>query len=164
MFSSRLTNLRMHSRLALVVVSILFPAFGLAQSSAHFSMKRLSLASGAATMTSTSYTNSATASQVSPSGAASFCNVGSRTATGFWSVLGVVSVPIVLTARRSTTEPADVDLLWSGADPVFQLYRAFTPEDVLSPVNFELETPLCTATDTSALQSDRIFYNVTPKP
>ena len=150
--------------LIVLMMSVSWVRAAFAQSSATFAMKRLSIIAGSAIMTSAHFSTDMVGPQESPVGGASFCNVGSRTGLGFWSVLGRISVPIVLTARRSTVDPLDIDLSWSGAEPAFQVYRAFTPADVLNPGNLDRETSVCSATDTLASQSDLMFYNVIPKP
>jgi len=147
--------------LGVLAAALLTPLF--AQSSAHFFMKRVSLNAGAGAMASTNYSNSLSTGQ-SLVGSASFCNAGSRTTAGFWSVLGVAPVPLILTGRRNVADPFEVDLSWSGVDTVYQLYRAFTPTDVLNPGNLDRETSSCNATDKLAFQSDIIFYSVIPKP
>lgn len=146
------------------LLSMVFQATAFAQSSTHYSMKRVGTSAGAVAMTSTNYSNRASVGQESPVGSASFCNVGSRTSTGFWSVLGVGAVPIVLTGRRNASDPLDVDLSWSGADPIYQVYRAFTPADIFNPANLEGETSSCSTTDMLAFQSNLIYYSVIRRP
>ena len=152
---------RMFCGVSLLIV-LVTPAA--AQSSAHYSMKRISLVGGSANMASSSFTANAVGSQESPVGGASFCNVGPATGLGFWSVLGHVAVPIVLSAQRDTADPGNVDLFWSGADPTYQLYRAYTPSGIFNPANLEAETSSCSTTDPLALQSSLIFYSVIRKP
>jgi hypothetical protein len=136
----------------------------LAQSSAHYSMKRVAVAAGAATMSSTNFSGSMSATSESPSGSASVCNAGARSTVGFWSVFGVAQVPIVLAAKRNALDPQSVDLQWSGADLRFQLFRDYTPEDMFNPANLDRETTTCSATDQLAFQSNSVFYSVIKKP
>ena len=55
-------------------------------------------------------------------------------------------------------------LLWTGAADTFQVYRAFTPEDILDPANLYTESASCDSMDGNASQSNIIFYKVVPKP
>jgi hypothetical protein len=146
-----------------LVIALVAPAS--AQSSAHFSMKRIAAVSGSATMMSTNFNTGVVGPQESPSGGASFCNFGNEVGLGFWSVLEDISVPIVLTGHRSQVDPLHVvDLSWSGDEPAYQLYRAYTPSDVFNPANLDRETAQCAANDELASQSNIIFYSVIKKP
>jgi hypothetical protein len=147
---------------AALLMVLVSPAW--AQSSAHYSMKRIAMVSGSASLTSSHFSTNVVGPQESPSGGASFCNVGRKTGLGFWSVLGQISVPIILTAQRNAADPLDVDLTWSGAETTFQLYRAYAPANVLDPGNLDRETTQCSATDQLAFQSNEIFYSVIKKP
>ena len=65
--------------------------------------------------------------------------------------------------HQNELDPDLLDLSWTGAEDTFQVYRAFTPEDVLNPANLFLETVTCSEMDTTANQSDIFFYKVVPK-
>jgi len=145
------------------VLAHLLASSAVAQSSASYST-RVSWVGGSAPMVSTNFASTLVGPQASPSGAASVCNTGTEASLGFWSVLGRLSVPIVLTAQRGAADPLDVELYWSGADAGYEVYRAFGPLDVFNPANLDRETTLCSATDSLAFQSDLIFYNVVRRP
>ena len=143
----------------LIVVAI-WPAT--AQQSANFSMDRISVTAVANTASSTNFETTVVVGQNSPSGASSFCNTGFINSTGFWSVLGDLPVPIQLRVDKNT-DPTAVDLMWTGADDTFQLFRSTSPVNVTDPTNLQLETPLCDASDTDASGSNILFYNVIPR-
>ena len=147
---------------SLLVVILQSPA--VAQESSTFVMERISVAVGATKSTSASFENTAVVAQESPSGANSFCNTGFVNSLGYWSVLGDLPVPIRLTVGINELDPGSLDLSWTGVDDVFQVYRAFTPEDILNPANLYQETMVCAAMDNNAFQSDIIFYKVVPRP
>jgi hypothetical protein len=147
-----------------LAVSTLLALPALAQSSAHYSVKRSAVVSGAAALSSSNFRNNATGPQYAVSGGSSFCNTGRRNEMGFWSVSGQTLVPIVLTTKKNPSDPLDVDLSWSGTAATYQFFRAYTPTDVLNPGNLEFETNQCSTTDLFAFQSPRVFYSVIPKP
>jgi hypothetical protein len=152
------------ARLA-AIGALIFVSPVAAQSSAHYVMKRITPSSGAQVSTSPHRKNSIVAGSVSPPGAESFCNTGYVNSLGFWSVQGALPVPIQLNAKRNTLDPTgSVDLMWSGADALYRVYRAFSPQNLLDPANIDRETPACDGTDTRGYQSNIIFYTVVRKP
>ena len=155
-------NLRIFP-LALLLVVILQPATE-AQKSENFVLDGVSVGAGSTKSTSANFENTVVAGEVSPGGAASFCNSGFVMSLGFWSALGDIPVSIQLMARQNEMDPGSVDLSWTGAADNFQVYRAFTPEDIFDPANLYAESATCDSVDGSASQSDIIFYKVVPTP
>lgn len=146
----------------LIVGIALCCGIALAQQSANYEMKRISIASGAAKTTSVNFDNSVVAAQPSPMGAGSVCNSGSVASLGFWSLAGDMPIPIRLSARVNTMNPLDVDLSWSGNVAQFAVYRSVSPQDVLNPANLVLQTGICATTDSPL--PDLVFYKVIPAP
>jgi hypothetical protein len=136
-----------------------------AQESANFKLDRLTPAGGAARLSSLTFEASVTVAQVPPAGAASLCNAGAVNSFGFWSVIGDLPVPLLLTAKRNKMMPELIRLLWSGTDPEYALYRSEDPSDIFSLPNLVLETTLCEASESiPTAPGDILFYNVIPKP
>ena len=135
-----------------------------AQSSANYTMERVIVASGATTAVSPNYRTSVTVSQRPWPGASSACNTGYRISLGFWSIAGAIPVPVDLGVRHSPSDPRDVELIWTGADPLFQVYRSSSPSDITGALNLYQETSLCAFTDTSAHQESILYYLVLPRP
>lgn len=133
-----------------------------AQETGIYVMDRMSLATASGRMTSPSYESTTVVGQIGLAGTASSCedNVSSF---GFWSALGDLPVPIRLNIQRNAVDPGSVDLTWTGASIQFQTYRAFSPQDVLNPMNLYSEPFACAMTDGRAIDSDIIFYKVVPK-
>lgn len=73
-------------------------------------------------------------------------------------------MPIVLTAARNPIDPAQVDLKWSGNAPLFQVFRGYTPQNLVTLANLERVTGLCSATDALAFQSNVIYYDIEAGP
>ena len=136
-----------------------------AQQSESSSMDRIVLTAVGNTASSSNFETTVVIGQDSPSGASSFCNSGFVNSLGFWSVLGDLPVPIQLHLDKSDGDPSVVDLSWSGADDVFQLFRSASPVNLVdSPENLYLETSLCDAIDDRASASNLLFYLVVRKP
>ncbi len=144
----------------LIVGIALCSGLALAQQSPNYEMKRISFASGAAKATSVNFDNAVVAAQPSPMGAGSVCNSGSVASLGVWSLAGDMPIPIRLSARVNTANPADVDLSWSGNVAQFAVYRSVSPQDVLNPANLVLQTSICATTDSPL--PDLVFYKVIP--
>jgi hypothetical protein len=132
--------------------------------SSSFIMERVSLSAAGQTVASTDYETTIVFGQNSPSGAASNCNSGYVSSFGFWSALGDLPVPIQLRVAKDSTDESTVDLSWTGSDDVFQVFRSFTPHDVLDPANLDLEISECSASDPQAGAGDLIFYRVVARP
>jgi hypothetical protein len=135
-----------------------------AQESASFILERLTIAGASQTIASARYETTMTVGQESPAGAASICNVSLTTSLGFWSVQGDLPVPVVLTVTRNPGDPQAVDLTWSGNAPTFQVFRDYTPQNLVSLANLERVTALCSATDALAFQSNVVYYDVEAAP
>ena len=144
----------------LLLVSGTIPVLG--QQSANFSMDRISVTAGGNTAASANFETTVVIGQDSPSGASSFCNSGFINTAGFWSVLGDAPVSIVLAVGKDAANPNQVELSWSGANPVFHLYSSTLPTDVLDPLNLTLATATCSASDSPL--AALVFYKVVPKP
>jgi hypothetical protein len=136
----------------------------LAQSSATYAIKRMETVSGSLGITSAHFEGHVSGGGQAPGGSASFCNNGNELSLGFWSLLGPISVPIVLNARKNHVDPANVDLYWSGNAAIYQVFRSSSPEEILNPANHDRDTPFCGADDHLASQSAIVFYMVVPKP
>ncbi|HKQ98818.1 MAG TPA: hypothetical protein VJV75_13150 [Candidatus Polarisedimenticolia bacterium] len=135
-----------------------------AQESPSFILHRLSIAAASQTIGSAHFETTLTVSQESPVGAASICNTSLTNSLGFWSVLGDLPVPVILTLRRNAVDPQAIDLTWTGNAPTFQVYRDYTPQNVVSLANLERTTALCSATDSLAFQSNVIYYEIEALP
>lgn len=146
------------------LVLLASPASADTPDSTTYRMDRVTVAAGATMTTSSTWDNSVVISQEGPNGVASFCGQGAVASFGFWSVLGDIPMPIRLDTRQNGLDPLDIDLLWSGNASSFQVYRTFTPDNVLDPVNLYAETANCDLIDLNAIDSDIIFYKVVPKP
>lgn len=129
--------------------------FVAAQESTTFSVDRTTVTSAGQSIASPSFATTVVTGQVSPSGAASFCNAGYTASFGFFSILGDLSVPIHLQVNKSAN-PSSIDLQWSGTNPVFQVYRSPSPHDVLDPTHLRQETSLCNGSD--AVGNENIFF------
>jgi len=134
------------------------PAWG--QESASYTLERLTIAGASQTIASARFETTITVGQESPVGAASICNVSWTDSLGFWSVEGELPVPIVLTVARNPVDPQMIDLAWSGNRPLFEVYRDYTPQNLVSLANLERVTALCSATDALAFQSNVIYYDI----
>ena len=146
-----------------ILVSNLAPPVS-AQESPSFVMDRVSATAVGNTTVSANYETTVVMGQESPTGAVSFCNGGFINSFGFWSVLGDLSVPIRLEVARDSIDPSVVQLSWSGADDLFQVFRSLTPEDALDPLNLDDETSACSAADLEAGSANLIFYQIIAKP
>lgn len=129
-----------------------------AQESASFKMKRLTVVTLADRLSSESYGNTITASEAI--GSAGVCPSGTATGLGFFSLLGLGEVPILLTVRKNQLNADHVDLSWTGQAAGFQLYKSASPVNVASPGNLLVATSLCAATDSVATGSEIAFYLV----
>jgi hypothetical protein len=132
----------------------------LAQESPSYSMDRVTAISMGTTVSSSNYETTVVMGQDSPAGAASYCNSGFIGSFGFWSVLGDLPVPIRLEVEKDSGDPSVVQLSWSGADDLFQVFRSLTPDNVLDPINLDGETAACAAADSQAGTADLIFYKI----
>ena len=135
-----------------------------AQESASFRLDRLTIAGASQTIASNGFVTTVTVGQESIAGAASICNVSLTTGLGFWSVRGELPVPVILTVARNPIDPQAIDLNWTGNTPTFQVYRDYTPENLVSLENLERVTAACSATDPLAFQSNIIYYAVEAVP
>ncbi len=135
-----------------------------AQESASFVLERLTIAGASQTIASARYETTMTVGQESPAGAASICNVSLTASLGFWSVQGELPVPVILTVMRNPVDPQAIDLTWTGNTPTFQVFRDYTPQNLVSLANLERVTALCSATDALAFQSNAIYYDVEALP
>ena len=142
------------------VLSILAVGDASAQQSSSFKMKRIAVSTLADRLDSPSFRNTVSVSAVV--GSAGVCPSGPATSTGFWSFLGVVSVPVVLHIDKNGVQPRDVELTWTGQADEFDVYRSGFPNGLVSPTNLFLTTGSCSATDTMAKVSEILFYSVTP--
>lgn len=133
-----------------------------AQESANFTLKRVTVSSIAEHSGSASFMNTVTGIDIG--GSASVCPTGMAVTTGFWSVKGISSIPVILTAMVNEIEPQDVDLDWTGLGPTFSLYRSENPENIISPANLFGMLSECADTDSTAVISEGVvlFYKVEP--
>jgi hypothetical protein len=148
--------------MALLVLHIALIGVSLAQQSASFSIDRITMAAGGQSINSASFHSTVIAGQVSPSGAASFCNSGYMSSLGFFSILGDTVVPIRLNLAKNEIDPSTVELSWTGNADDFQIYSSSLPQDVLDPLNLDQETFLCDGSDSPGSES-LVFYKVIAK-
>lgn len=130
-----------------------------AQSSTNFRMDRVTVTSGAETVSSLNYSIAITYAQEGPVGSISRCNDSFLQSTGFWSILGETPVPVQLHIGRDGTDRTLPALTWSGSSSEFTLYRATMPQGVVDPPNETLVTSSCAAVDTPPLASV-VYYVV----
>jgi hypothetical protein len=135
-----------------------------AQESPSFVMERLTLTAGSQTMASASFEATVTLGQEGPAGAASVCNTSWTDSLGFWSLLGDMPVPVVLTVAPNPGDPQAVVLSWSGNTPMFQIYRGFTPASLVSPENLSGTVNVCSADDPNAGPIAALYYDIEPVP
>src|SRR5215831_11834539 len=84
------------------IVPTLFAASpAAAQESPSYVMNRITLTGGSQTLDSPSFEATVTIGQEGPAGAASVCNASWTDSLGFWSLLGDLPVPVVLTVASS---------------------------------------------------------------
>jgi hypothetical protein len=131
-----------------------------AQQSAHFHVRRFSLAAISEPSASEHYRGRVNLSMVT--GASGVCPSGISTTLGFWSVLGRQTVPVVLTVRRGAPGMSENVLTWSGQADEFTVYRSESPEDVIDPSNALLTTRNCEEADSISGSPTLLFYKVTP--
>lgn len=134
----------------------------LAQESASFVMNRVSISATASHATSARFDLALTFGQEVLAGSASLCNVGFLQTLGFWSVLGSQDAPIQLQVSHGATDPAEVELQWTGSSDSFTVYRSDLPESVVGPPNVALITPVCAATDAPPVEVEIVYYLVLP--
>ena len=155
--SLRTTALRLPCAALMAIASV-----SLAQvpESMNFKMDRFSVAAIAQTATGpTTYGTTVVVGQDSAVGATSACNNGFRTSVGYWSHLGDLPVPIQLQAGKSA---GTMELYWSGGDSAFEVYRAPSSSNLVSPGNLYEITSSCTTTDSLAQAPAVHFYLVIP--
>jgi hypothetical protein len=158
-------HMRLPGSIAATCILLHAAATGLvvAQESTTFSVDRTTVTSAGQSVASPSFATTVIAGQVSPSGAASFCNAGYTASFGFFSIFGDLSVPIVLQVNGNEVDPSNVELEWTGTASAFRVYRSLTPHDVLDPSHLSQQTSLCNGSD--SVGSDPIvFYMVTAEP
>ena len=133
----------------LVVCWIALVAHGSeAQSSATYSIDRLTIASSASPSSSTNYAIDVTLAQQGPVGAASRCNDSWLQSLGYWSLFGEMPVPVFLSVDKDSLDPTSPELSWTGSSSEFTVYRSTMVPGVLDPVNELLVTTACDAVDT----------------
>ena len=155
----------MRARAALILVlPLLCCSRVAAQESQSFVMERLTLVAGSETIASASYETTVTLGQESVAGASSFCNASLTDSLGFWSLLGDLPVPIVLTVAPNPTDAQAVVLSWSGNTPSFQVFRSSTPASIVSPGNLDQTVDVCNAADLSFGPLVALFYDVEAVP
>ena len=135
----------------------------IAQSSTNYRMQRVVFTGGAAAASSANFETSVILTPDTRIGAASTCNTGFRISLGFTAFAEALPVPIDLSVRHSLSDPRDVELTWTGADPAFQVYRASSPSELSSILNLYEETDRCGFRDTYAHQEPIVFYLVLPR-
>jgi len=135
-----------------------------AQSSTSYRMERLGFTTGATGAASAHWQTSVTISPDSRTGASSACNTGFRVSLGFLPVAISLPVPIELTVLQSQADQRDVELIWTGADPIFRVYRGSSPSNVSDITNLYQETSFCAFTDYFTLEQPILYYLVLPKP
>lgn len=136
----------------------------MAQQSSRFVMERVSVSAVSGTASSSRFTTSAVIAHSPVAGGASHCNDGFVSGVGFWPLSGSVSVPILLQVSRKQSEPGELDLVWSGADPAFRVFRSTTPQDVSDPANLLIETPSCSHVESGHPVAGVVFYRVLAAP
>jgi hypothetical protein len=145
---------------AAVIFAFIHVSHAHAQESPSFVMERLTLAAGSQTLASPSFEATVTVGQEAPAGAASVCNTSWTNSLGFWSLLGDMPVPVVLTVAPNPGDPQAVVLTWSGNTPQFQVYRGFTPASLVAPGNLDQTVNVCTANDHNAGPIPALYYDV----
>ena len=147
-----------------VVAGGLLASTVIAQSSSNYMMEHVVVSAGAASAASQTWQMSVALTPDFRIGASSTCNRGFRTSLGLGTSADHIPVPIELSVRHSQADPQDVELTWTGADPLFQVYRSFSPSDVSGVLNLYQETDRCVFTDAFAHQESILFYLVLPRP
>ncbi len=133
------------------------PAVG--QQSTGYSMDRVAVTAVAGTSSSSAFQTSVV---IGPTvGATSFCNFGFSTGLGFWSVVGVLPIPVELWVGK-TTGPIETELIWCGSTGQFEVFRSASPIDVVDPVNLYALTPECGTVDPDP--DSTFFYKVISAP
>lgn len=135
-----------------------------AQESPNYRMERISVIAGGSAAASPNYTMRAVIGQESPDGSASTCSSGRVGGFGFWSVLGPGPAPIILTVTANPTDPQNVQLSWSGVEPLFHVHRDSLPDDLLDPRNLHGETAACGMAIDESASGDIVYYRVVAQP
>ncbi len=127
-----------------------------AQESTGYVMDRVTITSTADVALSASFQVAVTFGQQGPVGSVSICNAGAFQSTGFWSIIGDPPVPIFLDVLKDMVDPSSVDLSWTGAAPLFEIFRGEMADSVPAPANSVLTTSLCVGSDSPP--AGAIFY------
>lgn len=81
---------------------------------------------------------------------------------GFFSLIGPLPVPITLLVGK---DGFDIELLWSGQEEKFIVYRSPLASDLVDEARIFDETGHCFTTDNGpGFGNDLFFYTVLPKP
>jgi len=132
------------------------------QESATYSMKRLTVSSGAGQAASARFDVVLTLGQTEPAGSVSFCNSGYGATLGFWSGKGETPVPDVLSLAWIPSNPGRLDLTWSGRAASFEIYRSASASALFAPVSLITTTTACTWSDDEPMSGSIYYYGVIP--
>ena len=136
-----------------------------AQESASFRMERITTTASAGYADSASFETRVVVSQESPSGSmASMCGEGWINTAGFFSILGNGAVPIWLTVERTSIDPLEIALSWTGTEDSFEVRRSFDPDTIHDPGGLLETVGVCASVDPLPIASDLIYYLVVAAP
>jgi len=128
-------------------------------------MERVTASASASYADSASFETRVVVSQEGPSGSmAAMCGEGWINTAGFFSVLGNGAVPIWLTVERTSLDPLEVGLSWTGADDAFEVRRSFDPDTIHDPGGLLETVSVCATADPLPTASDLIYYLVVAAP
>ncbi len=162
MMMQRIGPGRWGSALVAVPLALCMPAATFCQESPSYVMERVTVASGAASTSSTTFDMLLTFGEEGPTGSASFCNGGFHASLGFWSVLGESPAPSLLQVEHNAADPEAVDLTWSGSASLFDVLRSEIPAQIQDPPSLQFSTTLCEATDAPPTNPDLLYYRIRP--
>ena len=133
-----------------------------AQESAHFSLQGVTVTAGASSTASPRFDLAVTVAELEPSGAASFCNAGFGLVLGAAPFTPDLPVPNHLIVLRNSTDPAHVDLSWSGSASSYDVYRSQSASNLTSPANYLTTSTGCLVVDTDPFTGPIVYYTVVP--
>jgi hypothetical protein len=117
--------------LALCTILVLSPALAAdPPSSASFILLQSTLNSAGEAGTSPSYNLDSSLGQELTIGASSSHHLVVQ--SGFWGFVGSALVPVVLQVDRNPVNVGNVDLYWSGNNPLYDIYQSTDCTDVYS--------------------------------
>lgn len=103
-----------------------------ASTSASFRLEPATIAAAGRPVGSTTYRSDASTGQAITIGASSSPHYVAQ--SGFWSFVGTGLVPVVLSVNRTPAAPGSVDLVWSGNNAPYDVFRAASCASVYGSV------------------------------